>query len=325
MVQGLGWVALALATATFAERMSSGVPMLVAAMVIGIAGRTFGLIPSAADDGLRFASTSLLRAGIVLLGLRLSIQDVSGLGAPTLVVVTSTVLITFFGVQLIARRLDLSPGLSILVASGFSICGNSAIASVKEVSRSEEDEVAAAIGVVTLSGTLAVFLLPIAGMRLGLSVDQLGIWAGASVQDTAQVVAAASTMGPEALAIATAVKLTRVLFLAPIVAGVSITREPVDSSHRGDVERRRPRLIPMFVVAFLGAMLLRSTGLVPATLLGGAMNAERWVLAAGLVGLGSSVRISNVRQLGIRPLLLGAFAWTSVGTVSLLSILALDV
>ena len=327
MIPGLAWVAAALLVASVAATMTPSVPMLVAAMIIGIAGRSLGLIPNAASAGLGFASSSLLRAGIVLLGLRLSIQDVSGLGAPTLGVVAATVLVTFFTVQLLGRRLGLTPGLSVLVASGFSICGNSAIASVKEVSRSEEEEVAAAVGVVTLSGTLAVFLLPVVGQWLGLPNDQLGIWAGASVQDTAQVIAAASTLGPQALAIATAVKLTRVLFLAPVVAGVSIARQHADQpgDHAGDdgTPAVRPRLVPTFVVLFLAAMVLRTTGLVPTSALSAAMNAENWVLGAGLVGLGSSVRLSSVRQLGPGPLLLGGFAWATVASVSLLAILAL--
>lgn len=306
---------MSVATATVLSKALSWAPLIVASVIVGALIGNLKLVNGAARPGVRFAARTLLRFGIVLLGLRLSVNDVAGLGSGVLVVIVTTVTVTFFLVQFVGAKLGLSPGLSLLVASGFSICGNSAIASVQGVVRTDDEDVAAAIGLVTLCGTLAIAVVPSLGAALGLSDPQLGIWTGASVQDTAQVIAVASAAGPGVLAVATAVKLTRVLLLAPIVAGISFWTERDTAATR---ERRGSAIVPLFVVGFLAMMLLRSVDVLPAVALDVGEIAQRYVLAAGAVGLGSTVRLVAVRRLGPLPLVLGAVAWLIVGGVSLL-------
>lgn len=308
---GLVLVGLGVASASVLAGAAPFVPLIVAALLVGAVVGNGGLAGGDAAPGVAFASTVLLRAGIVLLGLRLSLGELIDLGLSTLAIIALTVSITFVAVQAIGRRLGLSAGLSLMAASGFSICGNSAIASVKGVSDAEEEEVAAAIGLVTLFGTAAVFALPVIGGLVGLTETQLGIWFGASVQDTAQVIAVGSATGPAVLAVATAVKLTRVLLLAPIVAGLSLRNRAHDG--RG----KRPSLVPLFVGGFLAAMMLRTSGLLPSLVLDAARTGDHYLLAAGIVGLGTSVRMRELRRLGVRPLVLGLLAWMVVGGVSL--------
>ena len=260
--------------------------------------------------GLGFAARTLLRLGVVLLGLRMSIGQVTELGIATLAVIVATVAATFFGTRWLGERLGVSEPLSLLIATGYSICGASAIAAMEDTSDAEEEEVAMAIGLVTLAGTIAMFALPPLAAAFGLSDDQFGIWVGASVHDVAQVVAAASTGGASVLAIAVVVKVTRVILLAPLVAGVSATR-----TTRDDVER--PPLLPPFVIGFLALLLLRSTGWVPESAVDLARTVEGTLLTIALVGLGAAVRVDRLRRLGGRPLLLGAIASLLVGGVSL--------
>lgn len=317
-IPGLALVALTLLAVESLTNIAPGIPFLVAALVAGMALRSLGLVsPRETEPGLRFAAKTLLRTGIVLLGFRLSVHDLTALGVSTLMTIFATVTLTFFGVQLAGRRMGLSSGLSVLVASGFSICGNSAIAAVKDAAQADEDDVAAAVGLVTICGTAAVFLLPVLGPAIGLNEAQLGLWAGASVQDTAQVIAVSASVGPVALAVATAVKLTRILFLAPIVAGVSLMKGKTGS---GAPSSARPPLLPLFVVGFIATMTLRTAGVVPTDGLELARTVERYVLAAGLVGLGSSVTLTSFRNLGLKPLLLGAVAWVTVASVPLVSL-----
>jgi len=295
--------------------------MIVGAVLAGALFGNTGLATAEVRPGLAFASQTLLRLGIVLLGLRLSIGDVAELGPATLAVIVVTVTGTFFGVQRIGQRLGLSEGLSLLVASGFSICGNSAIASVKGVADADDEEVAAAVGLVTLCGSLAIVVIPTLGSIFGLNDMQLGIWTGAGVQDTAQVIAVASAAGPAVLVIATAVKLTRVLLLAPIVAGVSLRNRRRGSVAGGG---KPPALLPLFVLGFLVTMLIRTVGLLSVDVLDAGRQFEQYLLAAGMVGLGSSVKVTALRRLGLRPLLLGACAWLCVGTISLAAVLLLQ-
>lgn len=312
-------VVLGTALATLVAGPFAGLSKLTTAVVIGALIGNLGLATPSASRGLTFAAKRLLRVGVVLLGLRLSLSDISELGSRGLGVVIFTVTITFFGTQWMGRRLGLSRDLSLLVATGYSICGASAIAAVEGATDAEEEEVAAAIGLVTLFGSLAILALPLLSGPLGLTDEGFGAWAGASVHDVAQVVATASTAGAPVVAIAVVVKLTRVVLLAPIVAGVNIHRRNERTSDDG----KRPPLMPLFVVLFLGAVALRSTDWLSPDLISTAKDLEGWLLTAALVGLGAGVRIDRLRRLGPQPLVLGVIAWMMVAGVSYLGVVTL--
>src|SRR5699024_1987372 len=119
--------------------------------------------------GLRWVAKYLLRGGIILLGLRLALSDVVALGARGLAVVLVVVILTFIGTQLLGRWMGLSREASLLVSTGFSICGASAVAAVDGVTRNREEDVATAIALVTLCGSLAIVVLPLLQDPLGLS------------------------------------------------------------------------------------------------------------------------------------------------------------
>jgi len=152
---------------------------LVVAVILGAVLANLGAVPAWSRDGAHFAAKRLLRVGVVLLGFQLAIPEVVRLGAPTLVVVAATVGATFAGTQWLGRRLGISRGLSLLVATGFSICGASAVAAMEGVADADEEEVAFAIGLVTVCGTLAIGLLPLLRGPLGLSQPaRFGSWVG---------------------------------------------------------------------------------------------------------------------------------------------------
>lgn len=242
--------------------------MLIAAVVLGV------LVGGRVPD-LSTWTRRLLRAGVVLLGLQLSVPLLLSLGPGVLVAVVVTVGVTFLGTLWLGARLGLPRGLTVLVASGFSICGASAIAAVEGVVEREDEHVAASVALVTLYGSLAMVALPL----LGASAQ----WTGLSVHEVAQVAAAAPAGG---LATAMAVKLGRVALLAPIVAGLG--------GRRG---------VPGFLLGFAVAALV--SPLVPEPVLGVARTATTVLLAAALFGLGTAVRPRALLRLGPRPLVLG--------------------
>lgn len=293
------------------------ISILTVAVVLGMA---IGNSPINIDPfrpGLQYAAKNILRIGVVLLGMRLTVTEIGELGLPVIAVISATVVATFFGTQALGRRLGVSGPLSLLIATGYAICGASAIAAMEGTSDAEEEEVAAAIGLVTLAGTIAMFAVPALGSGLALGDEQFAIWAGASIHDVAQVVAAGATRGPEVLAAAVVVKLTRVLLLAPLVAGVSARRQ---RQRRMETETAPP-LVPGFVVGFLLLLATRSTGVVPEFVVDTVATFERMVFAIALVGLGAGVRVGKLRKLGGAPLLLGAIAAVLVGGVSLGAVL----
>jgi uncharacterized integral membrane protein (TIGR00698 family) len=293
-------------------------PLVVAVVLGSIIANVVPPRP-AMRRGLAWTARHVLRLGIVLVGLRLSLSDVAELGPRALVAVCLVVTATFVGTQWLGRRLGLSPGLSMLVAVGYSICGASAIAAAEPFSDATEEEVAYSIALVTLCGTLAIAVLPAIGSLLGLGDHQFGSWVGASVHDVGQVVATASIRNDIALQAAVVVKLTRVVLLAPLLAMIAVRHRRARGAGVGaaDVANvKRPPLLPWFVALFMVAVVVRTTGVMPKVWLGRAKNLETLLLSMGLVGLGTGVRVSKLRVLGGRPLLLGLASWVLVGAVS---------
>lgn len=287
---------------------------LVAAVVLGVmAGPA---LPAVSSEGLRWVSRVLLRLGVVLLGLQLGLDAVVGLGAGTVAAVVATVLVAFTGTLVLGRWLGVPRGLRLLVATGFSICGASAIAAMDSVAGAKRDEVATGVALVTLYGSAAIALVPLTGSWLGLDDLQVGAWAGLSVHEVAQVVAAASPAGAAAVSLAVVVKLTRVVLLAPMVAAVGIAQR-----RRGTTTGERPPLVPLFVLGFLAMIALRSTGVVPAGVLSASAEATTVLFTAALFALGTAVRMGDLLRTGRRGLLLGACSTVLVAGVGLVALL----
>ncbi|RPF26801.1 YeiH family protein [Georgenia muralis] len=318
---GLLAAALAVVVAGAVHRVVPQLPALTVAVVLGILTanlpQTARLVAGALGPGLAVASKRLMRLGIVLLGLRLSLGEVAELGWRTLAVVVGIVLVTFVGTLLAGRVLGLPRHESLLVATGFSICGASAIAAMGAVTGASRRTTVVPTALVTLCGTLAIAVLPLLQGPLGLAPEAFGRWVGASVHDVGQVVATAGTAGTAALAAAVVVKLTRVLMLAPMVAGVALT---IRARRGADDERPLPPVVPLFVAGFLGMIALRSTGAVPTGVLEAAALAQDLLLTAALFGLGSAVRAGELLRTGGRPLVLALVSWALVATVSLVAL-----
>jgi uncharacterized integral membrane protein (TIGR00698 family) len=288
------------------------VSALTIAVVLGVlVGQR---LPASTQAGLGCTTKKLLRLGVALLGLQLGLGEVLGLGAGTVAAVVATVLLAFTGTLLIARMIGVSSGLGLMVATGFSICGASAIVAMDGVTRTEKQDVATGITLVTLYGSAAIALVPYVGNALGMTPEHLGAWAGLSVHEVAQVVAAASPAGAAAVAVAVVVKLTRVVLLAPIVAGMSIV-----ARRRGAVTESgtRPPLVPLFVLGFLAAMWLRSTDTLPTPVLSAAQVLTTMLFAAALFSLGTGVRLGALLRSGRRGLALGAASTLLVGLAGL--------
>lgn len=297
--------------------------MLTAAVVLGIVAAHLPgarvLVRGAARPGLTYAAKRLMRVGIVLLGLKLSLDDVLGLGWATVTMVLGVVAATFLGTWWLGRRMGLPGDQPLLIAAGYSICGASAIGAVSEATDSDERDAATSVALVTLCGTLAIAVLPLLQQPLGLSDAEFGRWVGASVHDVGQVVATAQTAGPDALAEAVLVKLMRVALLAPLVAAVALS---VRHRRRGAVTgRKRLPLVPLFVVGFLAMVALRSTGLLPTSAIDAAQHAQELLLAAALFGLGSAVDLPSLTRTGARVAALGLSAWVVVAGVSYAGVL----
>ena len=315
----VGGLALAVGLAVVAQILGSLAdlvsPLIIAVVLGAVASNAFGL--SFAGPGMRWAASRLLRIGVVLIGLRVSLGDLGAIGLPGLVIVLMTVTVTFFGSQWLGRQIGLSPDLSLLIGTGYSICGVSAVAAMNGVIGADEEEAAYAVGLVTLAGSLSILVLPLLGTLFGLPATDFGTWVGGAVHDVAQTVATASTGGDEALAAAIVVKLTRVALLAPLVVGVALTRK----NRTQPDSASRPPLVPLFVVGFLTMVAIRSTGIVPDVWLRSVGQIEGFLFTVSLVGVGFGVDLGRLRTLGGRPLVLGMATWVLVAGMSYLGVI----
>ena len=297
---------------------------LVASLVLGVLIGNIISIPKIFVSGQKFAAKKVLRFGIVLLGTQLALKQVVDLGGRELIVVVGVVAVTFLGTLWLGPRLGVSKSLSLLIATGFSICGASAVAAMEGVVEADEEEVTYAIALVTLCGSLAIVLLPLLRNVLGLSDPQLfGSWVGASVHDVAQVIATSSTGGDTSVQAATVVKLSRVVLLAPLVACVSIWVRRSSSgliAKAKKADNKRISVVPLFVIGFLVMIAVRTTGVIPDNWLTMLKTIEQVCLASALVGLGSDVRVARLLKVGGRPLLLALISWIGIAVVSLIGV-----
>ncbi|HZW42156.1 MAG TPA: putative sulfate exporter family transporter [Agromyces sp.] len=292
------------------------VPLLTAAVALGImVGQVPALRPAPTGSlapGLQLASRQFLRSGIVLLGLKLSLVDIAELGWVTILTTIVVVVITFVGTMGLGRALRLPGHQPLLIASGFSICGASAIGAMSAAVRARDEEQAVPVALVTLCGTLAIAVLPALWHPLGLSTTGFGHWVGAGVHDVGQVVATAQIAGTTALAVAVVVKLTRVLMLAPMVA-ITVA---VERRRATDAPGPRPAIVPLFVAGFLAAVLLNTFVPLPEWALAGADVLQTALLAMALFALGASIRFAELASTGWRALVVGLTSWLLIAALA---------
>jgi uncharacterized integral membrane protein (TIGR00698 family) len=315
----------------------SGVPV---AIVLGLLLRNTLPLPASLTPGLKFATTNILRAGIVLVGIRLSVFDVLKLGLAGLPVViaaitTGVVFVTWFN-----KRLGLPPRLGTLIAAGTSICGVTAIVSTAPAIDADEREVAYAVANVVAFGLIGMLVYPyLAHAVLGTS-ESIGLFLGTAVHDTSQVMGAALTYkqvyGDDVvLRVATVTKLTRNIFLAvviPVLAWMHMrTNAGVGSGGIGGVTK----FVPGFVVGFLGMAVVRSIG--DATLASsgaafGVLSAESWasitkelgdfwasqvLLGTAMAAVGLNTNFAVFKGVGLKPFAVGMAGALVVGAVGM--------
>ncbi|MFF1383360.1 YeiH family protein [Arthrobacter sp. NPDC058288] len=341
LAPGLLTAVLAVGVAFTVHAMAPVLPAMTVAVVLGLLAANLpgtGMwVAGRARGGLDFAGKHLMRAGIVFLGLKVSVMDVLGLGWQALLLITGVVLASFAGTYGISRSFRLTRDASLLIATGFSICGASAIGAMAAVRRIRHVDTVLPVALVTLCGTLAIGVLPLLLHPLQLTPEVFGAWTGASVHDVGQVVATAQTAGTGALAIAVVVKLTRVVLLAPIVAAAGIHQRAAISrganeagrngaessrsagplSETGGADVRMPPIVPLFVIGFVAMVGFRSTGWLSPGWLEAAAILQDVLLGMALFGLGSAVRVQTLLHTGARALLAALAAWLLIAALGL--------
>lgn len=297
------------------DRYIPGISGILLAILIGAAVRTLGWVPQWAEAGLKRASKTLLRLGIVLFGLQLVLGDILALGWEVLAIVIVTVVTSFAGTLAAACVLRMRTGDAVMLATGTSICGASAVAGAAaaldrgdgrdRTGKELDSGAAAAVAVVTLWGTAAMLTLPYVAGPLGLDAHATGVWIGAGVHEVGQVVAAGGIAGATALSVAVTVKLARVVLLAPVVAGISLWSGRGASASDKSSAGARPAVVPGFVLGFMAAVLFATVIGVPEAAAGYLETAATLLLTVAMAAVGTGVDVVGLVRRGGPALLAG--------------------
>jgi uncharacterized integral membrane protein (TIGR00698 family) len=274
--------------------------MLLFALLLGMA-LNFLTEDKRLAPGIQFVAGSVLRIGVALLGLRLTLENVSALGLPTVLALAVGVTATVLAGVAFAKMLGLERDLGMLAGGATAICGASAALAIASVLPQREGHekrtTLVVIGVTTLS-TAAMVIYPTLTVWLGLDNTRAGIFIGATIHDVAQVVGAGFSLSPEAGDAATITKLIRVAFLMPVLVCMALVLRGRSAGSGG------APLLPWFAVVFALLMLLNSTGVVAVAVQQAASQASQVCLVVAIAAVGLKTSLRDVASLGWRPVLL---------------------
>ncbi len=311
---------IALASTFLSEHY--GGPQLLYALLIGLAFHFIHGNPQA-KPGIEFCGRTVLRVGVALLGVRITLNQVSHLGMEVAVVILLALVLTIVMGVWWAKLLGRTREEGILSGGSVAICGASAALAISAVlpqTKANERFTLLAVVAVTVLSTVAMVLYPLLIQALGMAAGPAGVFLGGTIHDVAQVVAAGMMLGPEAGDTATVVKLFRVMLLMPVVMVVSLLYRRQQPSEGKELNMP---LVPGFLLAFVVMMLLASSGLVPAVVVRGATDASRVCLVLAIAAAGIKTSIEELLQLGWRPLMLFVSETLFIGLFVLLSVLGL--
>ncbi|WP_304525052.1 YeiH family protein [Halomonas sp. I5-271120] len=284
----------------------NGVSPLVVALLLGIVIGNLPVSRRLTDTaaGLKFATRWLLRTGIVLFGLSLTLQQIMALGPKVLlldILIISCVLVSGYFIG--TRLLGMDRETTLLTSAGSAICGAAAVLATESTIRARPAATSMAVATVVLFGSLAMLVYPLLYPLMGMDEGLFGVYIGATVHEVAQVVAAGEAVGPEALVNAVIVKLVRVMLLVPFLLIVGqwwLAR----GDGAAEVGTKGGLVIPWFAFGFMAMVVFNSFITLPAFLHDGLVLAGQLSLTMAMAALGYETRLERLRSLGMRPFIL---------------------
>jgi len=291
---------VALAASWLAEHY--GAPVMLFALLLGIAVNFLSQDPRC-QPGLEFASRTILRVGVALLGMRITFDQIQSLGVGVLALTAIAVVLTIASGWLLARSARLEASFGALTGGAVAICGASAalaIAAVLPRGPTHERDTVMTVVVVTALSTIAMIVYPLVTAAVGFDPRGAGVFLGATIHDVAQVVGAGYSISNDAGDTATIVKLFRVALLLPAVLVISFLFRANQQPHANITPR--PPLLPMFLVAFAALVIINSSGWVPQSVNAGLQEASRWCLVTAIAALGTKTSLGDLARVGWRPI-----------------------
>ena len=292
---------LALAVLSFSPLVSPPIALLFGILFVNIFGKVLET-----DTFVK----KLLQYSIIGLGFGINLNTAIEAGSQGFLFTVSTIaLVMIFGLFL-AKILKIDKTIAQLISAGTAICGGSAIAAVAPILKANSKQTSVALGIVFVLNAVALFIFPEIGHFFNLSQNQFGIWSAISIHDTSSVVGAASKYGNEALQIATTVKLARALWIIPLAFLISIFT-------KSEGKIKIPYFIGFFVLAILAGTYLPFLQNFNTII----SEISRDTLKVALFLIGAGLSLQNLKNIGIKPLLLGIILWIFISSISLYAVL----
>lgn len=305
------------AAATFLSQ-HYGAPVMLFALILGMA-MNFLSADGACASGIQFTARQVLRCGVALLGLRITVGQIAALGWHPVLLVVVSVVVTIGVSMLAARMLGFQSLFGLLTGGATAICGASAAlalaAALPGHPEKERATLFTVVGVSALS-TLAMIVYPMLAHVLGLDARLAGMFLGATIHDVAQVVGAGYSMSRETGDVATFVKLMRVAMLLPVIVFAVMCTRARGKGAGGP----RPPLLPWFAVAFAALVAVNSTGWVPEAVSALGSDVSRWCLVASIAAIGMKTQLRDLAAVGLKPvaLMLGETVFLVILVLALL-------
>lgn len=291
------------------------------AVILGILLRNAGLVPKIFQPGIQ-AFEKILILGIVFLGASLNFKTIVSQGPRILLIILITMGISFFAIYFLGKLFDLPKGLSVLLSVGTTICGTSAIAVTAPLIKAKQEETSYAIGTISLWGLVAILFYPKLAQFIGVSDVSFGIFAGTAIHATPQVIGAGFIFSELAGKTATAVKLIRNCFMAPLAFLIALwhTRR----SHQGQKEKgarlQWTKAFPWFLFGYFFMAALSTQGYLREAGIRAFNDTGRFLILLGLAGIGLNTVFSSFKSVGLKPLIVGLLGSVVVAGCSIVLI-----
>lgn len=285
-------------------------------VILGIVLRNTWGLPAACVPGVK-AAEKLLVLGIVLMGFGLNYQKVLGESGHILTIILVTMGVGFVSIYLLGRLGRLSEKLGVLLAVGTCICGGTAVALVAPLIKAKEEETSYAVAVIALWGVAAILLYPFVALKLGVSDQDFGLFAGTAIHSTPQVVGAGFIYSEESGQIATAVKLVRNCFMAPLALLIALWFTSKVVREDAGPRVNFAKAFPWFLFAYFLTSYLGTQGYVSSGWIKHFETAGRFFILLGMAGVGLNTDLTSLRRVGLRPFFVGLLGALIVAAVSI--------
>jgi len=301
-------------TAYYLGKMFPVIGGPVLGISLGILATSLWSLPASSQKGIKFTSKYILQLAVVLLGFDMNVASVFRVGQQSILVIALTLSAAFLTVFFVGKLLKINRKLAILIGVGTAICGGSAIAAASSAINADDQDISYSISTIFLFNVLAVFLFPLIGHLLKLSDTGFGMWAGTAINDTSSVVAAGFSFSNAAGNFATVVKLTRSLMIVPVTLALAfMTSRDQEAQQNFNLAR----VFPWFILGFLAAAILNSSGGIPASITTELALTGKFLIIMAMAAIGLNTSVQAFIKAGPRAVLLGAATWTAVALSSL--------